>query len=1173
MPLIPPIGDAYIDEIIKAVDPFDASLNKTQGVKLRELIKLMRDRMEQQSAMAVATQRTYTEIGNSDVSVSPATYFDQPTTFIVNRNSGSDAIISFQNYASEDDKGKVYHIKNMGLKPAVVISASGALFDGEASITLNQYSAVTIMSVNLTMDGGTLSKWAIMSSKGQSTDQVYKVLTLNVVGLPGNIAVSVNDTVWPGRQKSLPVGTVLQNLVVTAAGYTISPSSIPSVTVDEDKTLNFTATATGDDPVLTIVVNGIADGYEVAVNNVVWIDNKKTFPIGTVLENLRVRVEDYDIDPTVIDQVIMDSDKTLTFDATSQGFSHLDDEWEDENGGYLDSNVTRTGNSLFIVPSSTTSHYAYAGATLALGDMEPASLKFELHEGMIGVLKSTESIGGQNNFAYGVKTDGAQIIATTWLGDPANDNYITLAGHTHPIIIEMEFTPTEVVWHHGDGVDRLEWFRYERFDFDYYVGAEVYTSIENIKQKGFTTVDPGEDTLIDAFNNIDFTDAVNAGGTRTVTESPTGVWTSDSSVSDNPLQTRFRFNADSILALRGNSIGIKLGLAEGFDNLFNLKVSITVDDSGVFMYETVGGSVNLTNQPTDDQFVGMRYAGSNDFEFGIIDINGVFTLSDTIDIGYDLVGDFTAVVQAKFNEGPASKFYYPQGKNLELVSNYILLSGATRLVPTNTHWTADVYGYTRDIEGYDEATEVLVGDGFIAIQMQTDASGGVYIGTTGLTDFIGVNVISGVANRQDPGPVNTPFDPQPEIGQYFGMRRTGETIDAVIWSDPDTTTVEYIWSGDKSDFEVIAYEGLDPNNKIYDPQYNTSTEPPTTLMAKIMFNADGQTRTDTNWNTVAQISTDAALIDQNGDSLPWTMTIPSLDDWDIDPVASNSGSADFSAVSLERVVYTLAPGTSKIVTIDNLNASKVYKIQVAALTGYDDPAGDNKTNVIINGVSKELSMALGFTPYVVTFEDLTGSTSIDIEITTATGATYAMASAMIIEEVGDATDDVLLSGATRFTPPVEWVNTPNADSAYRYEWTTGGARIAGKQLIGEGYVAVRFETDSNIMLYLCIDNNTAYATYIGVRTGVDIGDEVRWEDNTYGSGATAIQPTLGEYIGIRRLSDDSLVLFSTVDGTSFTTLHTFGAASQPFSDFKYLVFETAGSGYMYDPQTIGLTNT
>jgi len=48
MPQIPPITDAYIDEIIKAPDAYNPTLNKTQGVKLRELIKKLRDYFTQE---------------------------------------------------------------------------------------------------------------------------------------------------------------------------------------------------------------------------------------------------------------------------------------------------------------------------------------------------------------------------------------------------------------------------------------------------------------------------------------------------------------------------------------------------------------------------------------------------------------------------------------------------------------------------------------------------------------------------------------------------------------------------------------------------------------------------------------------------------------------------------------------------------------------------------------------------------------------------------------------------------------------------------------------------------------------------------------------------------------------------------------------------------------------
>lgn len=53
MAQIPPIDDAYINEIIKSNGPYNPALLKTQGVKMRELIKLLRDRMEQGDAEAV----------------------------------------------------------------------------------------------------------------------------------------------------------------------------------------------------------------------------------------------------------------------------------------------------------------------------------------------------------------------------------------------------------------------------------------------------------------------------------------------------------------------------------------------------------------------------------------------------------------------------------------------------------------------------------------------------------------------------------------------------------------------------------------------------------------------------------------------------------------------------------------------------------------------------------------------------------------------------------------------------------------------------------------------------------------------------------------------------------------------------------------------------------------
>jgi hypothetical protein len=43
---IPPIEDGYIDDVIKSSGPLKPNLNKTQGIELRALVKLLRDRLE-----------------------------------------------------------------------------------------------------------------------------------------------------------------------------------------------------------------------------------------------------------------------------------------------------------------------------------------------------------------------------------------------------------------------------------------------------------------------------------------------------------------------------------------------------------------------------------------------------------------------------------------------------------------------------------------------------------------------------------------------------------------------------------------------------------------------------------------------------------------------------------------------------------------------------------------------------------------------------------------------------------------------------------------------------------------------------------------------------------------------------------------------------------------------
>lgn len=52
---IGPVTDDYIDSIINANDPYNPNLNKTQGVQLRALVKLLRDRLEQEIANLAAS--------------------------------------------------------------------------------------------------------------------------------------------------------------------------------------------------------------------------------------------------------------------------------------------------------------------------------------------------------------------------------------------------------------------------------------------------------------------------------------------------------------------------------------------------------------------------------------------------------------------------------------------------------------------------------------------------------------------------------------------------------------------------------------------------------------------------------------------------------------------------------------------------------------------------------------------------------------------------------------------------------------------------------------------------------------------------------------------------------------------------------------------------------------
>lgn len=77
MPEIQPIDDSYIDGVIKAAGAYNPNLSKTQGVRLRELIKLMRDRFEQQlstGSVAAESVPTYAAMFAKGIPSSMKTY-------------------------------------------------------------------------------------------------------------------------------------------------------------------------------------------------------------------------------------------------------------------------------------------------------------------------------------------------------------------------------------------------------------------------------------------------------------------------------------------------------------------------------------------------------------------------------------------------------------------------------------------------------------------------------------------------------------------------------------------------------------------------------------------------------------------------------------------------------------------------------------------------------------------------------------------------------------------------------------------------------------------------------------------------------------------------------------------------------------------------------------------
>lgn len=192
---------------------------------------------------------------------------------------------------------------------------------------------------------------------------------------------------------------------------------------------------------------------------------------------------------------------------------------------------------------------------------------------------------------------------------------------------------------------------------------------------------------------------------------------------------------------------------------------------------------------------------------------------------------------------------------------------------------------------------------------------------------------------------------------------------------------------------IVAEVVMDANKTL---TFEATAMPPGFIQSsKIMFTSDGQYREDVNWNTIEQGVTNSALINNSGVSIPWTITIPSTPDWDIDAQATNSGYEEFTPISLERAVYTYGVGDVKVITLNGLDSTKVYKLTVASLIGYDEDI--QHTLVTVDSITKELANNVGLTPFHQEF-DFSLVSSMNISVTTKAGSSYASISAMILEE-------------------------------------------------------------------------------------------------------------------------------------------------------------------------------
>lgn len=149
------------------------------------------------------------------------------------------------------------------------------------------------------------------------------ILTVQVNGTTG-YTVYVNGAAISGSSIEVNEGTILNSVIVVKPGFNISPDSFDDIVMDQNRTLTFQATeipVVFPDRNLTIVVNGLSEPYRLIIDGQVHTGNVLTFAHGTILDDVKIEVEGYNVSPVEFDGIVMDQSRTITFIATPMQYS------------------------------------------------------------------------------------------------------------------------------------------------------------------------------------------------------------------------------------------------------------------------------------------------------------------------------------------------------------------------------------------------------------------------------------------------------------------------------------------------------------------------------------------------------------------------------------------------------------------------------------------------------------------------------------------------------------------------------------------------------------------------------------------------------------------------------------------------------------------------------------